>query len=461
MKESTKKNDILKKIQSQEKPSKLKESEKEIAKPKKRFPPVLLLFMSLIFIPFFNLFSYFPALPNIHEYFATSWSIVMLTTSLYQIVVGFSPLIIGPSSDLFGRRNLVIVCSFFYAILSLTCFFAKSIKLFLIARTAQGFFTVGQISIFYTSIYEILPLEKVGIGLSALSFSITFAILISPTIGGIIVNRYEWRGLFAVYTLLGCYSFFSSLLFYKETVQKKKTQLRKLVKSWVDPLRYYFKKDLILIFLIDGIFYGLYNFQIVMIPLIINKYYHYNETIIGLSLMPSGFGGLIGAIFCGPLIDYFYKKYNNVGSRMIIGFISLVGFGIAFFFFGYTLLKSFIGILVCGFFLNLFITTEINSTISAIFDLYPTKTSSVYAITLLTQSAFSMITSQISVFAVESPFKWFLIGSIFQLFIISPTWFMILKKNWTIKRVDQKHQDEMEFLNLTNIDEGITKDNCK
>ncbi|KAJ6228602.1 major facilitator superfamily [Anaeramoeba flamelloides] len=457
MSESHDKNDLL---ETKEKTKEETKEGTEITKPKSRFPPVLLLLMSLLIIPVFNFFSYLPALPNIHKYFSTSWNIAILTTSLYQIVVGFSPLIIGPSSDFFGRRKVIITCSFFYLVLSLLCLLSTSIETFIVGRVIQGFFICGEISVIYASVSEILPPEKVGLGLSALSFSITCTIMISPTIGGLLVNSYSWKGLFILYLILGSYSIIVSFFFFKETKKtKRKYEFKKLVSSWVYPLKYYFKKRLVLSILIEAFSVGLINFQIVIVPLIVDKYYNYSETVMGLSLIPNGVGGLIGAFFSGPLIDYFYKKYNSVGSRLIVGFISNIGFGIAFFFFGLSLLRSFYAFLVCELILNFFLIFIINSTVSFLFDIYPTKTSSLYATIVLTESIFSMITSQLSISALSSPFKWFIIGSLIQLLIVSPTSFIILKKNWGKKREEHGEQDEKELLNLTDIDDGIANNN--
>ncbi|KAJ3425591.1 major facilitator superfamily [Anaeramoeba flamelloides] len=354
MSESHEENDLL-----EIKEEKETEEENERTEPKSRFPVMLLLLMSLLFIPIFNFFSYLPALPNVHNYFSTNWNIAMLTV---------------------------------------------------------------KISVIYASVSEILPPEKVGLGLSALSFSITCTILISPTIGGSLVNSFTWKGLFISYLILGSYSIIISFFFYKETNKtKRKYELKKLVSSWLYPLKFYFKKRICIIILIEGFSVGLINFQIVIVPLIVDKYYHYSETVMGLSLIPNGLGGLIGAFFCGPLIDYFYKKYNTVGSRLIVGFV-----------------------------------------VSFLFDIYPSKTSSLYAIIILTESIFSMITSQLSISALDAPFKWFIIGSLIQLLIISPASFIILKKNWGKKREEQEEleeQDENELLNLTNIDDGITNEN--
>ncbi|KAJ6236808.1 major facilitator superfamily [Anaeramoeba flamelloides] len=455
MSESHEENDLL-----EIKEEKETEEENERTEPKSRFPVMLLLLMSLLFIPIFNFFSYLPALPNVHNYFSTNWNIAMLTVSLYQIVIGFSPLIIGPSSDFFGRRKVIITCSFCYLLLSLLCLLSTDIKLFIIGRVIQGFFICGEISVIYASVSEILPPEKVGLGLSALSFSITCTILISPTIGGSLVNSFTWKGLFISYLILGSYSIIISFFFYKETNKtKRKYELKKLVSSWLYPLKFYFKKRICIIIIIEGFSVGLINFQIVIVPLIVDKYYHYSETVMGLSLIPNGLGGLIGAFFCGPLIDYFYKKYNTVGSRLIVGFVGIIGFGITFFFFGFSLLRSFYGFLVCELILNFFIIFIINATVSFLFDIYPSKTSSLYAIIILTESIFSMITSQLSISALDAPFKWFIIGSLIQLLIISPASFIILKKNWGKKREEQEEQDENELLNLTNIDDGITNEN--
>ncbi|MCR4765405.1 MAG: MFS transporter, partial [Bacteroidaceae bacterium] len=96
------------------------------------------------FGPFITDF-YLPALPEMTDYFGTSPSMVQmsLTTSVTGLAIG--QLIIGPLSDKYGRKTLLLGSLLLFTIATIFCLFSTDILTFNICRVLQGFGGAGGI----------------------------------------------------------------------------------------------------------------------------------------------------------------------------------------------------------------------------------------------------------------------------------------------------------------------------
>ena len=54
---------------------------------------------------------FLPSLPGMARYFGADYAVMQLAVSLYLVATGVLQLIIGPASDRFGRRPVMLVSS--------------------------------------------------------------------------------------------------------------------------------------------------------------------------------------------------------------------------------------------------------------------------------------------------------------------------------------------------------------
>lgn len=90
---------------------------------------------------------YLPALPLIAEQFNTTPSLVQLSLTFFVVGMASGQLIIGPLSDVRGRRKPLLIGLIIYSIASLLCAFSTSIWGFILLRFIQGF--SGAAGLFY------------------------------------------------------------------------------------------------------------------------------------------------------------------------------------------------------------------------------------------------------------------------------------------------------------------------
>lgn len=91
----------------------------------------------------FTIDTYLPSFPTIVKDFHTTASLVQISLTSCLLGLGLGQLIIGPMSDVKGRRKPLIIFIILYLIASLTCSFAPNIYFLILSRLVQGFAAAG------------------------------------------------------------------------------------------------------------------------------------------------------------------------------------------------------------------------------------------------------------------------------------------------------------------------------
>src|ERR1700730_10816036 len=86
-----------------------------------------------------SLYMLVPALPVIATTFGRDISVAQMTVSLYMVGIACSQLIMGPLSDKFGRRPVLLAGLSLMVAASAACIFAESLPQLIAARFLQAF----------------------------------------------------------------------------------------------------------------------------------------------------------------------------------------------------------------------------------------------------------------------------------------------------------------------------------
>lgn len=137
-----------------------------------------------------------PALPLFVRTLHASAASAQLTLSLYLIGFAAGQLILGPASDRFGRRPVMLAGLFFYTLASCACAFAGTIEQLVTLRCLQGMgASVGAV------IVRAIIRDYHGrtAGTQALAGILTWqaaAPLVAPIFGSYLVVAFGWRSIF-------------------------------------------------------------------------------------------------------------------------------------------------------------------------------------------------------------------------------------------------------------------------
>ncbi len=145
-----------------------------------------------------SLYLLVPALPMLATTFGTDASVVQLTVSLYMVGIACSQILLGPLSDRFGRRPVMLGGLALAVIASFGCIFADSLPQLIIARFFQALGGASGMVISRAIIRDLYPRERIGAMISLVIAVMMIAQLLSPLTGGLIETAFGWHAIFYV-----------------------------------------------------------------------------------------------------------------------------------------------------------------------------------------------------------------------------------------------------------------------
>ncbi|MEC0240098.1 multidrug effflux MFS transporter [Paenibacillus dokdonensis] len=151
----------------------------------------------------FTVDMYLASLPQIAAFFGTSATAVQasLTTSLLGL--GLGQLIMGPLSDIYGRRLPLLISMIIYILSSMGCAFAPSIEWFICLRLIQGGAASAGLVISRAIVRDRFSGVEMTKFISLLTMISNVAPLISPTAGSAVMSYSSWIGIFIFLGVLG------------------------------------------------------------------------------------------------------------------------------------------------------------------------------------------------------------------------------------------------------------------
>lgn len=156
--------------------------------------------MLTAFGPFVTDF-YLPVLPEMSEYFHTSPALasMSLTTGMIGLAVG--QVFIGPLTDKYGRKKILVASMLMFAIASVLCIIAPNIFIFNLMRIFQGLAGAGGIVISKSMSTDMYSGKELANFMAILGSINGIAPVCAPVIGGLMAGVTNWQGVFGL--LLG------------------------------------------------------------------------------------------------------------------------------------------------------------------------------------------------------------------------------------------------------------------
>lgn len=186
----------------------------------KRFRFALLLGMLAAMGPL-SIDMYLPSFPTIVASFDTTASFVQVSLTACLLGIGFGQLILGPMSDVHGRKKPLLIALIIYFIASALCAFSPSIGFFIAARFLQGFAAAAGIVISRAVVRDVYSGRELTKFFALLMLINNLAPILAPVFGGAILAFTDWKGIFAVLSVIGFLLFVLILWRMDETLPEQ------------------------------------------------------------------------------------------------------------------------------------------------------------------------------------------------------------------------------------------------
>ncbi len=136
-----------------------------------------------------------PSIPGMASEFAVPYAVIQLGLSLYLAMTALLQLAVGPMSDFFGRRPLLIGGMALFLGGTLLCLFAPSAALFLTGRMVQAAGAIG-IVLSRAIVRDLFPQDRAASMIGYVTMGMAVAPMVAPAIGGILDDTFGWRASF-------------------------------------------------------------------------------------------------------------------------------------------------------------------------------------------------------------------------------------------------------------------------
>jgi Bcr/CflA subfamily drug resistance transporter len=165
-------------------------------------PPKLstLVMLTALFVLCLNMFL--PSLSNMAEDLETDYALVSLSIAGYLAITSLLQLIMGPLSDRFGRRPVLLAGLVIFSFASLVCALATNIWVFLAFRFLQAAVISGA-ALSRAVIRDIAPEQEAASMMGYVSMVMAIAPMLGPMLGGALDELFGWRASFITFAALG------------------------------------------------------------------------------------------------------------------------------------------------------------------------------------------------------------------------------------------------------------------
>ncbi len=155
-------------------------------------PPHIITLVFIAGLGALNMSILLPSLSQMTEYFDTEYAVIQLSVSAYFAVTAVLQLVIGPISDRFGRRPVVLGAIALFILASIGAVLSTSVEMFLTFRLMQGVIVTGMV-MSRAIVRDMVPQEEAASMIGYVTMGMSLVPMFGPMIGGVLQQAFDWH----------------------------------------------------------------------------------------------------------------------------------------------------------------------------------------------------------------------------------------------------------------------------
>lgn len=255
--------------------------------------------MLTAFGPFVTDF-YLPVLPEMTGYFHTTPALASMSLTAGMIGLAAGQLFIGPLTDKYGRKRILVGSMLLFVVASLLCIFSGDIFMFNAMRVLQGLAGAGGIVIAKSMSADMYTGRELASFIALLGAINGIAPVCAPVVGGLMADVTSWTGVFAVILAVGIVLMVCSM-FLPETLQPANRIRKSVIKVYGNLFRVFRNSRFTLSVMAEMACFFMFFAYIASSPFIMQQVYHLSplgySLCFGLNALMIGVGAAMATRF--------------------------------------------------------------------------------------------------------------------------------------------------------------------
>lgn len=162
-------------------------------------PPHIATLILIAGISALNMSIFLPSLQAMTAYFDTEYATMQLALSGYLAATAVLQIFIGPISDRYGRRPVLLASLTIFVLASLGTYLATSVTTFLVFRMLQAAVASGVV-LSRAIVRDMVPQAQAASMIGYVTMGMALVPMVGPMIGGAIDEFLNWHAIFLVLT---------------------------------------------------------------------------------------------------------------------------------------------------------------------------------------------------------------------------------------------------------------------
>lgn len=145
---------------------------------------------------------FLPSLPGMATYYGVPYGVMQQSVALYLALSAALQIVIGPISDRYGRRKVLIGSLILFLLATIGTLLASTATVFLIFRMAQAVIAAGMV-LSRAVVRDMVADAEAASMIGYVTMGMSLVPMIGPVIGGFLDDIYGWKANFALLLVLG------------------------------------------------------------------------------------------------------------------------------------------------------------------------------------------------------------------------------------------------------------------
>lgn len=167
-------------------------------------PPHILTLILLAGLSALALNIFLPSLPGMTAYFETDYRLMQLSVAVYLAVNAVLQLVLGPISDRYGRRPVILCGLSIFLMATLGCIFSTNVWVFLFFRMTQATIVAAMV-LSRAIVRDMVPDAQAASMIGYVTMGMAIVPMIGPAIGGALDEAFGWQASFWALFSLGAF----------------------------------------------------------------------------------------------------------------------------------------------------------------------------------------------------------------------------------------------------------------